>query len=161
MELCRHHPADGEIVRLFALFHDSCRHDEYADPGHGPRGAQLAIDFRLFHLLKIPNIQYPISLPHSPCRIHNGAPPQSNPTLAVCLDADRLDLGRVGITPDPQLLSTTTAREMAKLGTISKSQTIDRCGKVSKKISSHSSSLPLGVLLRKPYLLGFSELEIS
>jgi hypothetical protein len=72
--------------------------------------------------LKIPNIQYPISLLHSSCRIHNGAPPQSNPTLAVCLDADRLDLGRVGITPDPQLLSTTTAREMAKLGTISKSQ---------------------------------------
>ena len=37
MELCRHHPADEEIVRLFALFHDSCRHDEYADPGHGWR----------------------------------------------------------------------------------------------------------------------------
>ena len=44
---------DEEIVRLFALFHDSCRHDEYADPGHGSRGAQLAIDFRQagrFHL---------------------------------------------------------------------------------------------------------------
>ena len=103
----------AEIVRLFALFHDSCRHDEYADPGHGPRGAQLAIDFRLFHLLKIPNIQYPISLPHSPCRIHNGGMPQSNSTLAVCLDADRLDLGRVGITPDPEYLSTPTAKSIA------------------------------------------------
>ena len=113
MELCRHHPADGENVRLFALFHDSCRHDEYADTGHGPRGAQLAIDFRLFHLLKIPNIQYPISLLHSSCRIHNGAPPQSNPTLAVCLDADRLDLGRVGITPDPLRLSTFAAKAIA------------------------------------------------
>jgi hypothetical protein len=51
------------------------------------------------------NIQYPIS------NI------QSNPTLAVCLDADRLDLGRVGITPDPLRLSTATAREMARLGT--------------------------------------------
>ena len=27
MQLCRHHPADEEIVRIFALFHDSCRHD--------------------------------------------------------------------------------------------------------------------------------------
>ncbi len=48
------------------------------------------------------------------CRIHNGGMPQSDSTLAVCLDADRLDLGRVGITPDPLLLSTTTAQEMAR-----------------------------------------------
>jgi len=74
---------------------------------------ETSIDFRLFHLLKIPNIQYPISLPHSPCRIHNGGMPQSEPTLAVCLDADRLDLGRVGITPDPEYLSTLTAKSIA------------------------------------------------
>jgi len=36
------------------------------------------------------------------------------PTLAVCLDADRLDLGRVGITPDPLRLSTSTAKAIAK-----------------------------------------------
>jgi len=47
------------------------------------------------------------------CEIHNGAAPQSDPTLAVCLDADRLELGRVGITPDPLLLSTSTARDIA------------------------------------------------
>jgi uncharacterized protein len=51
------------------------------------------------------------------CRIHNGGMPQSDPTLAVCLavclDADRLDLGRVGITPDPLRLSTTTAKSIA------------------------------------------------
>ena len=75
--------------------------------------AEIVRLFRLFHLLKIPNIQYPISLPHSPCRIHNGGMPQSNSTLAVCLDADRLDLGRVGITPDPEYLSTPTAKSIA------------------------------------------------
>jgi hypothetical protein len=47
------------------------------------------------------------------CRIHNGGMPQSDPTLAVCLDADRLDLGRVGITPDPEYLSTLTAKSIA------------------------------------------------
>ena len=47
------------------------------------------------------------------CEIHNGAPPQTDPTLAVCLDADRLDLGRVGITPDPKYLSTPTAKSIA------------------------------------------------
>jgi uncharacterized protein len=49
------------------------------------------------------------------CRIHNGGMPQSEPTLAVCLDADRLDLGRVGITPDPLRLSTTTGKALAML----------------------------------------------
>jgi hypothetical protein len=72
-----------------------------------------SIDFRLFHLLKIPNPQSPISLPHSACRIHNGGMPQSNLTLAVCLYADRMDLGRVGITPDPEYLSTLTAKSIA------------------------------------------------
>jgi uncharacterized protein len=47
------------------------------------------------------------------CNIHNGAGPQSDPTLSVCLDADRLDLGRVGITPDSRLLSTPTAKSIA------------------------------------------------
>ena len=111
MELCRHHPADEEIVRLFALFHDSCRHDEYADPGHGSRGAQLAIEFRQadhFHL-DDPRMELLVTA----CRIHNGGMPQSDPTLAVCLDADRLDLGRVGITPDPLRLSTSTAKSIA------------------------------------------------
>ncbi len=75
--------------------------------------AEIVRLFHLFHLLKIPNIQYPISLPHSPCRIHNGGMPQSDPTLAVCLDADRLDLRRVGITPDPEYLSTPTAKSIA------------------------------------------------
>ena len=101
----------AEIVRLFALFHDSCRHDEYADPGHGPRGAQLAIVFRQaghFHL-DDPRMELLVTA----CRIHNGGMPQSNSTLAVCLDADRLDLGRVGITPDPEYLSTPTAKSIA------------------------------------------------
>ena len=44
------------------------------------------------------------------CYIHNGEPPQSDPTLAVCLD-----LGRVGITPDPERLSTTTAKAVASI----------------------------------------------
>ena len=47
------------------------------------------------------------------CRIHIGGMPQSNSTLAVCLDADRLDLGRVGIIPDSRLLSTSTAKSIA------------------------------------------------
>ena len=51
--LCRHHAADEEVVRFFALFHDSCRENEFHDPEHGCRGAKLALEFREaghFHL---------------------------------------------------------------------------------------------------------------
>ena len=111
LHLARHHPADEEIVRLFALFHDSCRENEFRDPQHGPRGAQLALEFRAAGHFQLDDAR--MDLLATACRIHNGAPPQSDPTLAVCLDADRLDLGRVGITPDPARLSTTTAKDIA------------------------------------------------
>lgn len=46
LDQCRFHPAEASVVRLFALFHDSCRRDESTEPGHGPRRAQLALEFR-------------------------------------------------------------------------------------------------------------------
>ncbi|MFN6016825.1 MAG: hypothetical protein ACK49N_04545 [Verrucomicrobiota bacterium] len=113
MQLCRHHPADAEIVRLFALFHDSRRQDEQADPGHGPRGAQLAIDFRQAGHFHLDDLRMELLV--TACRIHNGGPAQTEPTLAVCLDADRLDLPRFGITLDPERLSTTTAKAVASI----------------------------------------------
>ena len=76
-----------------------------------------AYETAIHRLPPLENPQYPISNLSSPlpCRIHNGGMPQSDPTLAVCLDAERLDLGRVGITPDPLRLSTSTAKAIAML----------------------------------------------
>lgn len=109
--LAGHHAADEEVIRLFALFHDSCRENEFHDPQHGPRGAQLAIEFREAGHFHLEDTRMDLLV--TACRIHNGGPPQSDPTLAVCLDADRLDLGRVGIIPDPARLSTATAQSIA------------------------------------------------
>lgn len=109
--LARHHATDEEIVRLFALFHDSCRENEYRDPQHDQRGAQLALAFRQAGHFQLDDLRMDLLV--TACNIHNGGPPQTEPTLAVCLDADRLDLGRVGITPDPSLLSTSTAQNIA------------------------------------------------
>ena len=36
-----------------------------------------------------------------------------NPTIDACFDADRLDLGRVGITPDPNKMATAKGKELA------------------------------------------------
>ena len=109
--LARFHDADPEVFRLFAVFHDSCRESEYRDPEHGPRGAQLAIEFRQAGHFQLDDLQMELLV--TACNIHNGGEPQSEPTLSVCLDADRLDLGRVGIEPDPSQLSTSTAQGIA------------------------------------------------
>ena len=112
--LASFHPADPEVVKLFALFHDSCRWDEYRDPHRGPRGAQLALALRQAGHFQLDDLQMDLLV--AACNIHNGGTPQTEPTLATCLDADRLDLGRVGIIPDPRLLSTSTAQSIASRG---------------------------------------------
>jgi uncharacterized protein len=38
--------ADAVVVRLFALFHDSKRENEFSDPDHGRRGAAYARELR-------------------------------------------------------------------------------------------------------------------
>ena len=38
---------------------------------------------------------------------------KGEPTIDACFDADRLDLGRVGITPDPNKMATAKGKELA------------------------------------------------
>lgn len=109
--LAQYHSAEEQVIRLFALFHDSCRENESRDPQHGPRGADLALEFRRAGHFQLDDARMDLLV--TACTIHNGAGPQTEPTLSVCLDADRLDLGRVGITPDPVRLSTPTAKLIA------------------------------------------------
>ena len=100
---------DREVVALFAVFHDSRRINEQRDEGHGRRGALLARTLR-GSLLNLDDARF--ELLHEACCLHTDGLVTEDPTLAACWDADRLDLGRVGITPDPQRLCTHAAREL-------------------------------------------------
>jgi uncharacterized protein len=44
-------------------------------------------------------------------RLHSDRHVEGEPAIRACWDADRLDLGRVGIEPHPELLCTPLARE--------------------------------------------------
>lgn len=99
--------ADLEVVSLFAVLHDSCRINEYGDPNHGPRAARYAETLRgqvfdlndeAFELLQLA------------CAGHTLQKHDPHPTIQTCWDSDRLDLGRVGIEPDPHWLGTAPAR---------------------------------------------------
>ncbi len=98
--------ADPALVFLFALFHDSMRLNDGRDPLHGPRGAELAGELRggPFDL-----DDAKMDLLGFACEEHTNGGVGSDATVGVCWDADRLNLWRVGIRPDPRLLSTGAA----------------------------------------------------
>lgn len=106
--LARLNGANAHVVELFAFFHDARRQNEYTDDGHGNRGATLArqLNGRLFDasLMELDQLQ-------QACEWHSAGLLEDDTTVMTCWDADRLDLGRVGITPDPRYLCTDEAKQ--------------------------------------------------
>ena len=102
--------ADVLVVRLFALFHDSKRENEFSDPDHGRRGAAYARELR-GEFFQVSDEQF--GLLDYACTWHTDLAHHTDPTIGTCWDADRLDLGRVGITPDPAYMNTQSGRELA------------------------------------------------
>jgi uncharacterized protein len=99
--------ANIDVVELFSLFHDACRLNDGRDPEHGQRGAELAVSLRS-KLRDITDVQFEHLI--VACRDHTLGMVDADITVQTCWDADRLDLGRVGIVPSPQLLCTAAAR---------------------------------------------------
>ena len=108
MRIARATGADVLVVEAFAFLHDVCRESEGSDPDHGKRAAEFAGKIRQ-EFLRLDDAAFAVLI--EACAYHNTQNPPANMTVATCWDADRLDLGRVGIKPDPRLLCTPYARE--------------------------------------------------
>ena len=104
--------ADPALVFLFALFHDSMRLNDNYDPLHGPRGAALARKLR-GEVFDLDDAE--MGLLAFACEEHTNGDVSSDPTVGVCWDADRLNLWRVGIRPNPPVLSTEAARSQERI----------------------------------------------
>ena len=104
--------ANVEVVRLFAIFHDSRRVNKGHDPDHGSRGADFAKELR-GKLFVISDDEF--NLLHQACVGHTHERTHPDITIQTCWDSDRLDLGRVGITPHPSRLCTETAKNPTML----------------------------------------------
>ena len=101
------------VVELFAFLHDARRQNDGHDPPHGPPAAQLAAELngRFFEL---PPAE--LALLQAACRGHSdGQRSGHDTTVLTCWDADRSDLGRVGIQPLAERLCTDAARAPAML----------------------------------------------
>ena len=103
LELARFTGANTVVVELFAFLHDSCRNNDGHDPEHGPRAAELVCSLHgdLFRLSADE-----LDLLVVACRGHTHEPCHDDLTIGTCWDADRLDLVRVDIIPDPERLCT-------------------------------------------------------
>ena len=104
--------ANPDVVELFAMFHDACRLNEDHDPKHGSRGADLALEFhgKFFQLAARDFTALRVA-----CRLHTEGLTDGDITVQTCWDADRLDLGRVGIKPSPRFLCTDAAKNPVML----------------------------------------------
>jgi uncharacterized protein len=110
LDLAERTGANPRVVELFAFLHDVERHDDHRDPAHGARAAALVTDeLRAFVRLSDDEA----ALLALACRHHSDGRLEADVTVQTCWDADRLDLGRVGIRPQPDRLCTPAARRAA------------------------------------------------
>ena len=100
--------ASQPVVELFAVFHDACRLNDDFDPAHGSRGAALAAKLR-GQCFELGDKEF--AALSAACRLHTAGLTEADVTVQTCWDADRLDLGRVGVKPHPKRLCTSAAKD--------------------------------------------------
>ena len=97
------------VLAWFAFLHDSQRRNDYTDPLHGKRAADFAQMLRhdgVIAELAATEFEHLCEA----MRLHSDGHTLAEPAIQACWDADRLDLGRVGFTPDPKRLCTPRAK---------------------------------------------------
>jgi len=100
--------ANVDVVTLFAYLHDSKRMNNGKDPEHGARGADFAKTLK-GSIITLDDAEF--DLLEYAIRYHTDGMTEADVTVQTCWDADRLDLGRIGIEPDPAYLCTPAAKK--------------------------------------------------
>ena len=110
--LCDLDPSvDRLVVNAFACMHDVERLDNCDDLEHGPRAAMLVKRIRRTYLSYLNDEQ--IGLLSTACELHTTAISTESYTVNACFDADRLDLLRCGISPDPARMASVSGADIA------------------------------------------------
>jgi uncharacterized protein len=102
--------ADKSVIEYFSFLHDSRRFDEDSDPDHGKRAAEFAFSLRDSYV-DLSDTSF--SLLITACEGHTDEGYHDDVTIQTCWDADRLDLGRVGLIPNPDRMCTGIGRQLA------------------------------------------------
>ena len=97
------------VLAWFAFLHDSQRHNDRWDPDHGRRAADYAVRLRRERVI-VELAPDEFEFLCEAMRLHSDGHVTGEMAILACWDADRLDLPRVGIRPDPDRLCTEPAR---------------------------------------------------
>jgi uncharacterized protein len=107
MRLAKKTGANHKVLIAFALLHDCQRENDGRDPEHGLRGAQHGKLIRA-QMPSMSDVEFDLFF--DAAERHTQGRVDADITVQTCWDADRLDLFRVGIYPDPLRLCTEAAR---------------------------------------------------
>ena len=105
--------ADKEVISWFAYTHDSMRKDDGACVEHGPDAAELVDKVRDTYMSELSDEQ--IRVLKMACYYHTFEKNTEDITADICLDADRLDLTRCGIQPNPLMMASSVGSELARV----------------------------------------------
>jgi uncharacterized protein len=100
--------ARKDVIKLFAILHDSQRSSDGYDLEHGIRAVDYAKELRN-KFFEIDDAGFEL-LCEAMAQHSDGKIIGSNVTVLTCWDADRLDLARLGIRPNLDLLCTKMAK---------------------------------------------------
>ncbi len=113
-KLSKYYHVESEVFELFALLHDSKRHNELEDKHHGVRAAgfvQRLLRDDVISLAK-EDSQRLIYACANHTKSDENDPLFHDLIVQICFDSDRLDIGRVGYVVDPAYLSTDCAKSL-------------------------------------------------
>ena len=108
LRLAERNGANTSVIVAFALLHDCRRENDGYDPQHGYCGAEYGRHLRRM----MPTLSdQEFDLFHEAAAFHSDGLIDGDLTVQTCWDADRLDLCRVGIRPDPSRLCNEEAKD--------------------------------------------------
>jgi uncharacterized protein len=107
--LCRELRVDPTVPCWFAFLHDSQRCSEGSDFNHGQAAARFARHHHALGAIALDAAQ--LAHLESACTHHSDGRIAGPLIEQICWDADRLDLARVGVSPDPRRLCTIIAKD--------------------------------------------------
>ena len=102
--------ADMDVILAFAYLHDSERKNNAIDDEHGLRASAFIDTIRYTELRALSNEQ--IAKQKRACELHTIEHRTGDITIDTCFDADRMDLLRFGIIPDPKRMATKRGAEL-------------------------------------------------
>ena len=117
--LAKSYNIESEVFLLFSLLHDSKRENEYEDIEHGIKAARSIEAYQNQGLILLSNEDTERLI--FACANHTKAdkshPLYQDLVVQICLDADKLDIGRVGVIPHESHFLTDVAKKIVKNST--------------------------------------------